>query len=176
MVRPGRSTQRLGAAYLALQAVLGIGFWVFMATSDRWRAELELLPEHAAVTDSFAVADIAGVVLASALGAWALDAGRPWAVPAVWFAAGGIVYPTLCLVGWQMYSPEGTGGLLLFMMCVVSGLTCWVAVQTWRLFKPRPDPSRPGLPRSGRPVVSAVEAREVPAGDPPTGESTDRSD
>lgn len=136
VTRPSDATRRLCAGYLALQALLGIGFWVLMASSADWRAELELMPSNHPVTDAFAIADLLGVVVASAAGAWALDTGRPWAVPAVWFAAGGIVYPTLYLFGWIAFSPTGTGGLLLLAMCVVSGLTCWVAMQTWRIFRP----------------------------------------
>jgi hypothetical protein len=139
VTRPNDALRRRCAAYLALQAVLGVAFWVLMASSESWRSHLELMAEHPPVTDAFAIADIFGVVTASAAGAWALDNGRPWAVPAVWFAAGGIVYPTLYLFGWVAFSPTGTGGLLLVAMCVVSGLTCWVAVQTWRLFRPRPS-------------------------------------
>ncbi len=136
MTRPSDATRRLCAGYLALQAVLGLGFWLLMATSASWRGELELMPDHRPVTDAFAVADVLGVVVASVLGAWALDARRAWAIPAVWFAAGGIVYPTLYLFGWVAYSPTGTGGLLLAAMCVASSLTCWVAVQTWHLSRP----------------------------------------
>ena len=47
------------------------------------------------------------------------------------------------------FSPSGTGGILLFAMCVVSTATCWVAVQTWRLFKPSSASSSGPAPAGG---------------------------
>jgi len=132
--------QRVYAGYLALQAVLGIGWWVLLATSTTVRSGFELMPERHAVMDAFVFADIAVVVVGSAVGAWAITRGSAWAVPIVWFTAGGIVYPTLYLLGWVSFT--GVGSPLLAAMVAVSTLTLWVAFQVWRTSRPPPPPRR----------------------------------
>jgi hypothetical protein len=116
--------------YLAAQAVLGVGWWVALATSPWVRSSFELMAEHHAVMDAFVFADMAVVVVGSALSAWALEREVAWAVPMVAFTAGGIVYPTLYLFGWVSFSSVGSP--LLAAMIAVAMLTCWVAFQIWR--------------------------------------------
>jgi hypothetical protein len=128
---PGK---RVYAGYLALQAVLGVVWWITLAASGTVRSSFELMPEKHAVMDAFVFADIAVVVVGSAVGAWAIEREAPWAVPVVWFTAGGIVYPTLYLLGWVSFT--GVGSPLLAAMVAVSTLTCWVAWQVWRGARP----------------------------------------
>jgi hypothetical protein len=124
---PGK---RAYASYLLAQTLLGIVWWVTLATSTSVRSWFELMPEHHAVMDAFVFADLAVVVVGSALSAWAIEREVAWAVPMVAFTAGGIVYPTLYLLGWVSFT--GVGSPLLAAMLAVSSLTSWVAFQIWR--------------------------------------------
>lgn len=126
--------ERVFAAYLALQAVGGIAFWVALASSDTVREVIELLPEEHAVTDAFIYADLLVGVLGSAVGAFALATGRRWALPIIAFTCGGLVYPTLFLLGWVSFTGEGAP--CLAVMVPPSILTCWVTYQTWRMNRP----------------------------------------
>jgi len=119
--------KRIYAGYLAIQAVLGVVWWITLAVSPWVRGRFELMPSQHAVVDAFVLADLAVVVVGSAVGAWAIERESDWAVPAVWFTTGGIVYPTLFLVAWV--SLVGTGSGLLAAMVAVSTLTTWVAFQ-----------------------------------------------
>ena len=56
--RVRRSNAKVFAAYLAFQAVVGIGFWVALATSAGLRELFELRPTLPAVTDAFFLADL----------------------------------------------------------------------------------------------------------------------
>jgi len=118
------------AGYLAAQAVLGVVWWITLASSGTVRAGFELMGDHHAVMDAFVFADVAVVVVGSAVSAAAIERGSAAAVPAVFFTAGGIVYPTLYLLGWVSFT--GTGAPLLAAMFAVSTLTVWVAWQVWR--------------------------------------------
>ncbi|HEY6532538.1 MAG TPA: hypothetical protein VIY72_09550 [Acidimicrobiales bacterium] len=118
------------AAYFALQAVMGVVLWVGADLSDVVRSWLELVPERAQVTDAFLPADVV-VIAASALAAWALWQGRSWAMVPVWFTVGGIVYPTVYLVGW-VSTTDGTGEVALGMMLMASVLCCGAALLAWR--------------------------------------------
>lgn len=122
--------KRVYVGYLATQTVLGIGWWIALATSPSVRSWFELMAEHHAVMDAFVFADVAVVVVGSALSAWAIEREVAWAVPMVAFTAGGIVYPTLYLFGWVSFTTVGSP--LLAAMIAVSTLTCWVAFQLWR--------------------------------------------
>ncbi len=99
------------AAYFALQAVLGALLWIGVGTADVVRSWLELVPERTQVTNAFLPADIV-VIVASALAAWALWRGRSWAMVPVMFTVGGVVYPTVYLIGW-VTTTEGTGEVAL---------------------------------------------------------------
>ena len=116
--------------YFVAQAAVGIGLWVVLASSDRVRSWFELMPAHHEVMNAFVFADVAVVVVGSLLSAWALRSQASWAVPSVAFTAGGIVYPTLYLVGWVSFT--GVGTLCLAIMLPPSTLTCWIAYQTFR--------------------------------------------
>jgi len=118
------------AGYLAAQAVLGVAWWITLASSGTVRGWFELMPDHHAVMDAFVFADVAVVVVGSAVSAVAVERGSSLAVPAVFFTAGGIVYPTLYLLGWVSFT--GVGSPLLAAMVAVSTLTLWVALQVWR--------------------------------------------
>lgn len=123
--------ERIYAGYLALQAVLGILLWVGIAASSTVRSGFDLIVERPEVTDAFFAADMV-VVVTSALSAWAIATERSWAVPAVAFTAGGVVYPTVYLFGWATFTEGSTGTVALAVMLGVSLLTCWVAYQTFR--------------------------------------------
>jgi hypothetical protein len=89
------------------------------------------MPERHAVMDAFVFADFAVVVAGSVAGAWGLARRRRWAVPVVAFTAGGILYPTLYLVGWVSFT--GVGGACLALMVPPTIVTGWIAYQTWRM-------------------------------------------
>ena len=126
MVRPAR----VYALYLAAQAVVGVLLWIAYAASPTVRGWFELLPSHRPVTDAFALADLLVAVVASAVSAWGVDRERTWAVPAVAFTAGAMVYPTFYLIAWVSYA--GSGRAALTIMLAPATLTCWIAYQTWR--------------------------------------------
>jgi hypothetical protein len=118
------------AGYFAMQAVLGVLLWVGVGSSEVVRSWLDLVPERPQVTDSFLPADVL-VIASSALAAWALWRGRPWAMVPVLFTVGGVVYPTAYLVGW-VATTEGTGEVALGIMVTTSALTCGAALLAWR--------------------------------------------
>jgi hypothetical protein len=118
------------AGYFAMQAVLGVLLWVGVGSSEVVRSWLDLVPERPQVTDSFLPADVL-VIASSALAAWALWRGRPWAMVPVLFTVGGVVYPTAYLVGW-VATTEGTGEVALGIMVTTSALTCGAALLVWR--------------------------------------------
>ena len=122
--------KRVYAGYLALQAVLGIVWWITLAASPTVRGAIELMPSRHAVTDAFVFADIGVVVVGSALSAWGIEKEAAWSVPVLAFTTGGIVYPTLSLLGWASFT--GHGSPLLAAMVAVSTLTVWCAWQVWR--------------------------------------------
>lgn len=118
------------AGYFGLQAGLGVLLWVGVVTSDAVRSWLELVPAHREVTNAFFPADVV-VIVSSALAAWALWRGRPWAMVPVMFTLGGIVYPTAYLVGWRA-AGEGTAAVALGIMLTASALSCGAALLAWR--------------------------------------------
>ena len=126
--------ERIYAGYLALQAMLGIVFWIAVAGSSTVREVLELLPAEPAVTDAFVFGDVL-VVIGSAVAAWGIDRRASWGVPVAAFTAGGVVYPTLYLIGWVSFTGSGSGSACLAIMVPVSLLTLWVTYQAWRLMK-----------------------------------------
>ena len=71
------------------------------------------------VNNASATAVLAHVVLWSDL-----------SVPVLAFTTGGIVYPTLYLLGWASFT--GHGSPLLAAMVAVSTLTAWCCYQLWR--------------------------------------------
>ncbi len=122
--------ERIYAAYLAAEAIVGVLLWVAFAASTTVRGWFDLMPAHHAVTDAFVLADLLVAVVGSALSAWGVDARKSWAVPMVAFTAGAMVYPTLYLVAWVSFA--GTGTACLAIMVPPAILTCWIAYQTWR--------------------------------------------
>ena len=130
-VEPGPTTaiERILAGYLAVQAAAGIAFWVILGSVPEAREWLELMAAKPEVTDAFLFAD-AIVIVSSAVSAWAVFARRTWAVPAMAFTAGGLVYPTLFLVCWVAFT--GDGAMTLAVMVAPSSLTCWATWQLWR--------------------------------------------
>jgi hypothetical protein len=123
------AVERVFAGYLAVQALAGVAFWVILGAVPAAREWLELMPEQRRVTDAFLFAD-AIVIVSSAASAWAVHARRSWAVPAVAFTAGGLVYPTLFLVCWVAFT--GDGAMTLAVMVAPSSITGWVTWQLWR--------------------------------------------
>ena len=129
--RPGALPIEVAVAgYFAMQAVLGVLLWVGVGSSEVVRSWLELVPERPQVTDAFLPADVL-VIASSALAAWALWRGRPWAMVPVLFTVGGVVYPTAYLVGW-VATTDGTGEVALGIMVTTSALTCGAALLVWR--------------------------------------------
>jgi hypothetical protein len=128
--RVRRSNARVFATYLAVQAVVGLAFWVGLAVSDEVRKLFELVPEVRSVTSTWLFADLVVGVLGSALGAYALWADARWALPVVAFTTGGIVYPTIMLATWVLM--EDTGLATLAIMVPPSVISLYVTWWTWR--------------------------------------------
>ena len=128
--RVRQSSARVFATYLAVQAVVGLAFWVGLAVSDEVRKLFELVPEVRSVTSAWLFADLVVGVLGSALGAYALWADARWALPVVAFTTGGIVYPTIMLATWVLM--EDTGLATLAIMVPPSVISLYVTWWTWR--------------------------------------------
>jgi hypothetical protein len=128
--RVRRSNVQVFAAYLVVQAVVGLAFWVGLAVSDEVRKLFELVPEIRSVTDAWLFADLLVGVLGSALGAYALWAHARWALPVVAFTTGGIVYPTIMLANWVLV--EDTGLATLAIMVPPSVISLYVTWWMWR--------------------------------------------
>lgn len=123
--------RRVYAGYLALQALLGVGLWVVMATVPTVRSGFQLVPDRTRVTDAFVSPDLLVTVLGSGLSAWGIAAAKRWSVPVVAFTAGSVAYPTIYLLGW--IGEDSTGAAVaLGIMVAVSVLTGWIAWQTYR--------------------------------------------
>ena len=122
--------ERAAAAWFGLLAVMGVLLWIGAGASDVVRSWLELVSERPEVTDAFFPADVV-VITSSALAAFALWRGRSWAIVAVLLTVGGIVYPTVYLIGW-VATTEGTGDVALAIMLVASTLSCGAALLVWR--------------------------------------------
>lgn len=135
-------TRTVYAAYLGAQALLGVLLWVLIASSATVRSWFELDVDHRGVTDAFFLADMV-VVAGSALAAWGLFRGRRWAVAAVAFTLGGVVYPTVYLCSW-VTSSNGVGVVALGLMLGVTGATGWVLWDVSRLDAPDPPPRAGG--------------------------------
>lgn len=134
--RVRRSNARVFAAYLVVQAVVGLGFWVGLAVSEEVRELFELVPDIRSVTSAWLLADLVVGVLGSALGAYALWTDRRWALPVIAFTTGGIVYPTVMLVSWVLM--EDTGLATLTIMVPPSVISLYV---TWWVWRNPPAPS-----------------------------------
>jgi hypothetical protein len=113
-----------------IQAGLGFFLWVLLAGPGQVRDWFELVPERSAVTDAFVFADLTIVAVGSLLSGLAIRTDARWAVAAIAFTAGGVVYPTLYLVVWV--ATESTGGVALALMVWVSAVTLWICRQTYR--------------------------------------------
>ena len=124
-----QANARIYGGYLALQAIAGILLWLAVAESATVRSWFEVIAGRPEVMNAFGVADM-GVVVTSAISAWAVTARRPWAPVLVAFTAAGLLYPTLWLVGWVVYTDGG--GAALALMIAPTTITCWLTVLTWR--------------------------------------------
>jgi hypothetical protein len=125
--RVRRSNARVFAAYLLLQAVVGILFWVALEWSPDIRKLFELTATNDDVTDAFFLADLLVGVAGSAAGAWALWSDARWGAPVVAFTAGGLVYPTLFLVAWVARTDTGDACLLIMVppSIITSSIAWW---------------------------------------------------
>jgi hypothetical protein len=130
VLEPSIRAERVYAGYFAAQAVCGVVLWVLLASSGTFRSWFELMPDRHVVMDAFAFADVGLVVVGSVLSAWALEADKPWAVPALAFTAGAVMYPTLYLVDWVAVT--GKGALCLAVMVPTATLSSWITYQVWR--------------------------------------------
>ncbi len=129
--RASMRPERLYAGFLVAQAVCGVLLWILFASSTTVRSWFELMPEYHRVMDAFVFADILVVVVGSLVSAYAIDRRASWAVPVVAFTAGGVVYPTLYLIGWVSFAHTGTACLAIMVPTAI--LTCWVTYQTFKL-------------------------------------------
>jgi hypothetical protein len=124
-------SDRIAAGYLGLQALLGVALWITIWSSPAVRSAFEIVEGESEVTNAFAFADLGGIVVASALTAWAVRTRRSWAVLAAGVTVGAVLYPTLFLVGWVVLTDDDT--FALATMVPVSFLTCWAAWNVWRV-------------------------------------------
>lgn len=120
----------LFAIYLAVQAAVGAAWWLAMATVPAVRSWFELLPERRASLDAFFFADAIIFLGGSALGSWGVRHGRPWAIVATWFTAGGLTYGAVYLLSWTIIGGTGITGLL--PLVVAAALTTTIATQLTR--------------------------------------------
>jgi hypothetical protein len=122
--------QRVFAAFLVAQAVVGLAWWTALVVSPTARSWFELWPERPEMLDSLLLADLLVIVAGSLVGAWGIERETRWAVPVVAFVAGGLLYVTLYLMAWVALT--GVGALCFVIMVPPTTLTCWVAVHLWR--------------------------------------------
>jgi hypothetical protein len=127
--RPERDPiwHRWAAAYLVAQGVLGVGWWVLLATSPTVRSWFELLPHRTSALDSFLLADLTVFIGGSIASGWLLWRVSRWAVLATACTAGGLAYATLCLVAWVVFESSPRAGIA--PMVVATVLTGWIAVR-----------------------------------------------
>lgn len=128
------TSEELCSALMAGQAVVGLLLWWAYFSSPTVRSWFELTPGRREVTDGFFVADMV-IVGASVASAWAIRARRPWAVVAVAFTTGLILYPTAYLVAW-VSSTDGAGVAGLWIMIPPALINPWVLARTWRTAHP----------------------------------------
>jgi hypothetical protein len=115
------------AAYLAVQAALGVIWWGLLAASPTVRSWFELLPHRHDALDAFLLADLAVFIGGSAASALTIWTGSRWAVTVTSFTAGGLVYATLYLVAWVVF--EGSAAAGVAPMVVASAVTGAIAVR-----------------------------------------------
>jgi hypothetical protein len=120
--------ERIFAGYYLLQAVVGVAFWIAIESSPAVRSLVDIAPDRHVVMDAWIFAD-GVIVLASLASAWAVERQTSWVVPAAWFTAGCVVYPTVFLVGWVAFTEVGAGCLIT--MVPPSILSTWVAFHLW---------------------------------------------
>lgn len=127
----GRGMTVVAGVYFAIQAVNGSILWAVSTRSDTVRSWLEVDAARRAVTNGFAAADLAVIVLGSLLAAAGLLLGRRWGVAAALVTTGAVLYPTAFLVAWVATVPgaETMGLALMIPTSVVSALASWLA---WR--------------------------------------------
>jgi len=119
------------ATYFVLQAVVGVALWLAYAASPAVRTWVGLVPTRPAVTAAFVYPDLGVIVLGSLLSAWTIRRRAPSAVPWSAFTAGGVLYPTLYLLGW-VSATNRTGEHVLAIMIPPALLSSWIAYQVWR--------------------------------------------
>lgn len=124
---PDPSWHRWAAAYLVTQAMLGVVWWVLLATSPTVRSWFELLPHRTSALDSFLLADLAVFVGGSVASGWLLWRASRWASLMTACTAGGLAYATLCLVAWVVFEGSPVAGVA--PMVVATAATGWIAVR-----------------------------------------------
>ena len=127
------TVRRVFGGYFVVQAIVGVAFWILLATTPAVRSGFEMLASEHAVTDSFLFADILVGILGSAVAAGLILTGSRLAPAAAGFAAGGLAYATLYILGWVVFT--GTSGAMLAIMVPPAVLSCFCAAQVsvaWR--------------------------------------------
>lgn len=120
---------RILAGYFALQALVGVAFWIAVLGSNVGHRVFELEPGRDLATDAFVGADLVAVT-ASLVSAVALWRGSRWAVAAVAFVTGCIVYPTVYLLWWAPTSAGAARCLVIMLPPAVIG--SWITVRLAR--------------------------------------------
>ncbi len=119
------------AGYFAAQAIVGVTLWIAASASPQVRSWFDIAPERKAVVDAFLYPDIAVIVSSSASTAYALARNAGWAAVSAAFCAGGVMYPTVYLLGWVGLG-AGAGAAALAIMIPPALLTSWTAIVIYR--------------------------------------------
>jgi len=87
------NTRAVASAYLLLQGVACLAWWVLLEVSVTFRGRFELLGDPR-VLDSFRLTDLLLIFGASLIAAWLVMRRSRWALPAATFVLGSMVYAT----------------------------------------------------------------------------------
>jgi hypothetical protein len=121
---------RLASAYLCAQSTACVVWWLALAGSATVRSWFEMDAARREVLSSFVTADVAVLVVGSAVAASLLRRGHPRAWLMVAAVAGGLLYATLVLAAWVGFG--GSGAIGLVPMGAAAAITISVAVRVAR--------------------------------------------
>jgi hypothetical protein len=123
--RPARPA-RWAAAYLTLQGLAALGWWLLLLGQPATRARFLVTGAPEATLLAFAAADLVlfiGGSLAVAAGLWA---GKGWAWPLLLVHAGAAMYAALYAIGlWALDRSAWLPALLMAPALVVPPLLAW---------------------------------------------------
>lgn len=107
-------------AYLVVQAVAVVAWWVGLVVSPSLRDWFELDGGRRDVLNAFVLGDLVVLAVGSAAAAVALQRGERWAGAIVAAVAGGCLYSTLYLAAWVGLGGVGAVGLVPMVAATVA--------------------------------------------------------